>query len=133
MKIAIPHGPVPSASYSFKTALVLHFTAFQVGWSVMIWFCSNISSECSTWSLFNILWNRKLMNEDTTTIRRCQIFPEMIICTYVWIFPWWLLALCYQGHNFELGRRKSDSCLSYLLCLWPWTRDMLLLYFKCST
>ena len=29
--------------------------------------CSNVSSDCSTCSLFNILCNRKLMNEGTTT------------------------------------------------------------------
>lgn len=50
---------------------------FQTGWSVMMWFCHSMLlkslSECSTWSLFNILWNRKLMNEDTvTTTCTCQ-------------------------------------------------------------
>ena len=69
VKSAIPCGPAALASYSFKMAWILHFTVFLVG----LWYdstamcCSNVSSDCSTCSLFNILCNRKLMNEGTTT------------------------------------------------------------------
>lgn len=38
-------------------------------------------------------------------------------------------ALCCRGQNFELDMRKPGSCLCYLLYLWPWTRDTLLLVF----
>lgn len=133
MKIAIYwallHQPVThSQQHEFFT--LLHSKLDDLWWcDSTTMYCSNLSSECSTWSLFNILWNRKLMSEDTTTTSRCQIFPEMVICTYIWISAWWSLALCCRGQNFELDMRKPDSCLCYLLYLWPWTRDTLLLVF----
>lgn len=105
-----------------KTALVLDFIAFQVGWDQWWYdstamYCPNHSSECSTWSLFNILWNRKLMNKaTTTTASRCQILPKVVKCTYIQISPWCFLALSCWGQNFELGIKKTLILVSCLCC-----------------
>ena len=79
-------------------------------------YCSNLLCECSTWSLFNVLWNRKFRNKArTTSTGRCQILPKVIICTYIGISPWWLLALSCWGQNFELEVNKPDSWLLFLV------------------
>ena len=117
VKSAIPCGPAALASYSFKMAWVLHFAVFLVGlWcDCTAMCCSNVSSGCSTCSLFNILCNRKLMNEGTATTSRSQnAFWDayrhvcMDLCKMV-------IVLCCQRQNFELGMRKPDFCLSHLI------------------
>ena len=201
VKSAIPYGPTALASYSFKVAWVLHFAVFLAG----LWYdctamcCSNVSSDCSTCSLFNILCNRKLMNEGTATTAAAKLLqlcptlcdptdgspPGSLILgilqarTLEWVAisfsnawkwklkgkslsrvrlfatPWTAslpgssttnrcqntfwdayrhlcmdlckmgIVLCCQGQNFELVMRKPDFCLSHLISLWLWARDVL--------
>lgn len=122
MKIAIPQGPASSASYSLKTALnsSLHCVP---GWMI----CDYVTLLQRIAQIFplkaapgppSIFHGTENSSEDTTTTSRCQIFSEMIICTYIYGFlhgGYWHYVV--EGRTLNLA---SDTWFlpQLPLCLW---------------